>query len=297
MTPTMRGPVVDLGELMAAKQAEAATAAGATYAVTVTQANLQEVLMRSMQHPVLLLATSARAQADAFTDEVVAQVNEAAGRFIVGLIDIDTEPQLAQALQIQAVPTLYVVVSGQTGVLFQGTKDRDDLRAVLAELSQMAAQNGLLGRAEPFAPTLAEGEADPRFAAADAALEAGDYRAAQEAFIDVLETFPDDIEALAGKAQSGLLLRTIAEPGFDAEAIVAAAVTDNGIEAQLKAADAELVLGQPESAFTRLVDFVRASAGDERNQARLRLLELFDTLGNADPLVQKARRDLMSALF
>ena len=34
-----------------------------------------------------------------------------------------------------------------------------------------------------------------------------------------------------------------------------------------------------------------------RDGERVRLLELFETLGNADPRVLKARRDLMTALF
>ena len=37
--------------------------------------------------------------------------------------------------------------------------------------------------------------------------------------------------------------------------------------------------------------------GDERDEVRVRLLELFETVGNADPRVLKARRDLMTALF
>ena len=42
---------------------------------------------------------------------------------------------------------------------------------------------------------------------------------------------------------------------------------------------------------------VRTRAGAEKDQARLRLLELFETLGNADERVLKARRSLMAALF
>ena len=67
--------------------------------------------------------------------------------------------------------------------------------------------------------------------------------------------------------------------------------------AQLDAADLEMMGGQVEAAFARLVAAVRRTSGDERATVRLRLLELFETLGNTDPRVLKARRDLMTALF
>jgi putative thioredoxin len=57
------------------------------------------------------------------------------------------------------------------------------------------------------------------------------------------------------------------------------------------------VTGQAEAAFNRLIEVVRLSSGDDRNTARVRLLELFETLGTSDPRVLEARRDLMAALF
>jgi putative thioredoxin len=52
-----------------------------------------------------------------------------------------------------------------------------------------------------------------------------------------------------------------------------------------------------EAAFTRLIQLVKRTSGEERNQVRVRLLELFETLGNTDDRVLKGRRDLMTALF
>ena len=79
--------------------------------------------------------------------------------------------------------------------------------------------------------------------------------------------------------------------------MLAAARADDGVGVQLDAADAEMVSGQIEAAFDRLLGLIRTKTGDERNQVRVRLLELFETVGNADPRVLKARRDLMTALF
>jgi len=58
-----------------------------------------------------------------------------------------------------------------------------------------------------------------------------------------------------------------------------------------------MINGQAEAAFGRLIGVVKRLSGEERNEVRVRLLELFETLGNADERVLKARRDLMTALF
>ena len=58
-----------------------------------------------------------------------------------------------------------------------------------------------------------------------------------------------------------------------------------------------MVSGQVEAAFDRLINLIKVKTGEERNEVRVRLLELFETVGNADPRVLQARRDLMTALF
>jgi putative thioredoxin len=46
-----------------------------------------------------------------------------------------------------------------------------------------------------------------------------------------------------------------------------------------------------------LVETVRRTAGDDRNAARLRLLELFEVIGSDDPRVTAARAALARVLF
>ena len=48
-----------------------------------------------------------------------------------------------------------------------------------------------------------------------------------------------------------------------------------------------MISGQAEAAFARLTDLVKRLSGDDRNKARVRLLELFETLGNADDRVPR----------
>jgi putative thioredoxin len=69
------------------------------------------------------------------------------------------------------------------------------------------------------------------------------------------------------------------------------------VDAQLLAADVEVLTGQAENAYARLVDLVRRSSGDEREKARTHLVSLFAVAAPDDPAVVSARRALASALF
>ena len=79
--------------------------------------------------------------------------------------------------------------------------------------------------------------------------------------------------------------------------LVAAAAADATVADQLAAADLELATGRVDEAFDRLIGQIKVRTGPERDEVRVRLLALFDTVGNADPRVLKARRALMTALF
>jgi putative thioredoxin len=101
--------------------------------------------------------------------------------------------------------------------------------------------------------------------------------------------------ARAGQAQVGLLTRT---HEVDLAGARAAAAADAGdLTAQLLVADLDVLGGNVEDAFARLIDLVRTTAGDERERVRLRLIDLFEVVGGDDPRVAPARRALANALY
>lgn len=259
----------------------------------------------SMKHPVLVELTSPRAQgADTMSADLAALVNGMGGKLLLAHVNVDAVPQLAQALRIEAVPTVIALLGGQAAPLFQGVQPRESLTAVIDQVLQASVANGIVGKADPVgaAPEPAQGEAgaaatrpvDPRFDPAYAAMERGDFAAARAEFDRLLKETPNDSQALVGRAQAGLLARSAELDG--SEPTRAAAEPDN-IGAQLKAADFELVQGDPEAAFARLVEVVRRTSEEEREAVRARLVELFETVGPTDPAVLKFRRKLASALF
>jgi putative thioredoxin len=212
---------------------------------------------------------------------------------------VDAAPGIVQALGLQAVPTVIALINGQLAPLFQGVLPKDQVQAAIDQLMKAAVANGIVGRAQPVGSESSpdaepEPTADPRYEAADDALQRGDFAAAREEFDKLLQANPNDAGAQAGKAQAGLFARAAA---LDSESTLAAANGSDDVNTQLAAADVEMITGQADAAFARLIELIKRLSGDQRNQVRVRLLELFETLGNADERVLKARRDLMTALF
>ena len=125
-------------------------------------------------------------------------------------------------------------------------------------------------------------------------MDKGDFSAALAEFDKLLQANPNDGEAKAGRAQVGLLARAST---VDPQEVLTRAATSDALDDQLAAADVEMVTGQVDEAFNRLLQHIRQTSGEDRNIARVRLLELFETLGNADERVLRGRSELMAALF
>ncbi len=282
---------------------------GAATSVDVDESSFeQEVLLRSMQVPVVVELHSAQARGSAeLSQTLTALAEEYAGRFQHARVDTEASPQIAAAFQVQAVPTVVALVGGQPVPLFQGTYPADQLRQVLDEVLRLAAQNGVTGviqdtrdaeEADEADEPAAEPEPAPlprRHAEAQEALERDDLDGAIEAYRKAMTEDASDTEAPAALAQVELLKRTV---DVDAQAVLAAAAHAGAedVAAQLAAADAEVIAGQAEAAFTRLLATIRATADEDREAARQRLVSYFELVG-ATPEVNQARRALANALY
>ena len=275
------------------------------YSFDVTEEGFQAlVLEASAQHPVVLALWSSRAPQSREAVDALARIADTyQGKLSLARLDVDSSPQLAQALQVRAVPYVLAVLRGQPVPLFEGSVDDEAARQAMDQVVQAAVANGISGRAQPVgtpsaqaADTAPEAEpADPRFAEADAALERGDTEQAVSALRRLLQANPADSAATTRLAQAELVLRTT---GVDLQTARAAAAADpDDAEAQLLAADVDLLGGHVDDAFDRVIEVIRRSAGDDRDSARRHLLSLFDVVGVDDPRVLAARRRLANALF
>jgi putative thioredoxin len=226
-------------------------------------------------------------------------VDSYGGRLVLGAADIEAFPQLAQAFQVQAVPTAVAVLKGQPVPLFQGGADEQQVRSLFDELLKVAAANGVTGSLGGGAGAEAEpAPLPPLHQAAFDAIEAGDYAAAADAYRQALSDMPADHEAKAGLAQVELMLRLQPLTAQDSEALrTRAADEPDNLEAQFAVADLDVAGGHVEDALNRLVSFIGRNFGPERETARVRLLELFEVVGTSDERVAKARQALARVLF
>ncbi|MFE0698929.1 tetratricopeptide repeat protein [Streptomyces sp. NPDC058872] len=224
------------------------------------------------------------------------------GRFLLAKIDVDANQMLMQQFGIQGIPAVFAVVAGQALPLFQGAVPEAQIRETLDQLIQVGeerfgltgiAVDAQAGAAAPVAPQA--GPYDALLTAAMSALDAGDLAGAVQAYENVLADDPAHPEAKLGLAQAELLQRV---QGLDPAVVRKnAADAPADVAAQIAAADLDLVGGHVQDAFGRLVETVRRTAGEERNAARLRLLELFEVIGAEDPRVTAARQALARVLF
>lgn len=268
--------------------------------VDVDASTLRDVAQLSTQVPVVIVLHTPRSQvSEDLATQLGTLAREYAGRFELGRVDVDAAPEVAQALQATAVPTVVALLAGQPVPMFQGAIPDDQLRSLIDQLLDVAAQNGVNGRLAVTDDEAAEEPAEPEETeverAAREALERGDYAAAEEVYDHAIAQNPADDELRLARDQVRMMRRM---DGQDPAALIAAADADPAdLDKALAAADASLALGDLDAALGRALEAVRTHRDEERETARKRLLELFDVIGSGAPEVARARRQLASLLF
>ncbi|WP_234996343.1 co-chaperone YbbN [Demequina sp. NBRC 110054] len=297
----LRG-AVDLAALAKAREAERARAerqaSGAPTAIAAGEANLQALAEQSMTVPIVIVFTSAAAPASETLALDVERLAGEIGGFLPARCDVDAERGMAQAFQINAVPAAMALIGARPAPLFQGAATEEQLREVLAQVKEVAAQAGITGPAAEGAQGEAEQAAPeplpPLHQEAYDAIERGDMDAAVAAYEQALKENPKDADARAGRAQVLLLQRT---EGMDPQEVrAAAAAAPDDVAAQLAVGDIDVLGGQIEDAFARLLDVGSRVFGPDRDAVRERLVQLFDVVGPQDPRVVQGRRSLAMLL-
>jgi putative thioredoxin len=291
-TPSFAG-AVDLGALAAKKKA--AVSSGTSLTIDVTTAEFEQVVLGQSQKIPIVLDVWAEwcgpcKQLSPILEELA---GEYAGRILIAKVDADTEPQIAQALQVQSIPSVFAVIKGQLIPLFQGAYPKEQIRQIFDKLLELAAEQGLGSVAAEGTLVQAESEAeseeapvDPRFDAAATAIDAGDWETAKAAYQGILDSDPSDLDAQGGLIMSGIFERVdgkVVPAGDDWEDLL--------LRADLAAAE-----GDWELAFSNILQAVQNYSGNEREEARKRALEYF-ALAGEHPSVAGARVGLASALF
>ncbi len=295
---------VDLSALAPRPDSATAAANGSRWVLEVNEQNFQaDVLERSLEVPVVVDLWASWCQPCKQLSPVLEKLAaQGGGSWILAKIDVDANPRISQAFGVQSIPTVVAVVGGQPVDAFNGAMPEPQVRQWIDALvdslrdkmpgiaaAQQAAGAGGEGGAEPD-----EEPDDPRFSAAEDALERGDYGVAESAYQAILDVEPDNEQATAALAQVRFMARAEAA---DPAAIARADAAPDDVDAQLAAADAELATDQVPAAFARLVATVGRTTGEDRERVREHLLGLFELYPADDARVTTARRALARALF
>lgn len=300
----MRG-AIDLGALAQAKKAQSAASqavanAPAGVVVDVSEQDFQQkVIDISKTVPVIVDLWAEWCgpckQLSPILEKLAAEYK---GRFVLAKIDVDANPRLSQMFQVQSIPAVFAVIGESAGPLFQGAVPEAELRQVIEEVLRIAAEQGVSGsinsEIQNETSVVEEEKIDPRLEAAFNSIEKGDFVSATNAYKEMLNQNPADQVAQAGLAQVGLLERA---SKLNPDEVLQKASDRKDFESQMQLADLELMKGNPGAGFAVLINAIKISSGEDRDRLRSRLLELFVVVGDSDPEVIKARRDLASALF
>jgi putative thioredoxin len=230
-------------------------------------------------------------------------------------VNIDENPEIAQQLRIQSIPTVYAFKNGQPVDGFMGAIPESQVKTFVAALT-----GGDGGGAE----------AEDALAAAAAALESRDLGRAAQLYGQILQEDPGNPKAAAGLAkcylESGDLDRAKATLGLvrpDGANDEAVRAVDAELQLKEKAAGAgdvkalrakadadpadlqaryDLALaldarGQRAEALDELLTIVKRDRKWNDEAARKQLVTLFEAMGPTDPRTLAARRRLSSLLF
>lgn len=311
---------VDLEALKHQVKAEPGQAGGAPaaggYVIDTTENTFQAMVQTSATFPILLLLW---VPTDDRLFDMARQlgnaVNQLNGQIQLSRIDIASNPSIAQAFQVQGAPALFALINGRPMPILQGLPSAEEMQqivdTVIPNLVAAAQQAGVTGSA-PYSGDPNSG--DPNSDAANSASAAGaqeqvppehqeaymlaqqgDYAGAAAAYEKVLEADPNDARAARERAKALLLARSANANVREVRA--AAADNPDDVEAQLAVADIDMIGGQIQDAFDRLLDFVAAGHKADIEPVRKRLLEYFTIPEPTDERLKRARRRLATLMY
>lgn len=245
-------------------------------------------------------------------------IKAAGGDVLLAKVNLDDNPELAQAMRVQSVPTVFAFFAGQPIDGFQGAQPPAQIQAFIDRAIQTARQ------AKPGALDIPEA-----LKAAAQALADNDLNTAQgiygqilgqdeknvAAYIGLVRTFiaagildqaksivenaPEEIikDPKFEEAKTALELALNAPSGDLSALENAVAKNPDDQQAKIDLAEAQFAAGQKEEAIETLLESISQDREWNEELARKTLLNFFKALGGSDPLAIKARKKLSSILF
>lgn len=258
--------------------------------IQVDSDSIRDYLAISDSLPVLVLFVQENDPASlSLLGTVKALTEKTAGKILTLVVDAVKSPELAQAFELKQVPTLLGLLKGQPAPLFAGDQPAEQVQLIIDRVLEVGRENNLTGTVVVEKP---QPELSVTHQQAFQAIEDNDYPLAKTLYEKALVENPNDQLAEAGLAQIKLLIR------LEGKDLAALAGSPGTSEAEvLDRVDALVATGAAAAGFEQLLSLFEATAKDQREPIRLRFVELFLVVGNEDPAVIQARKNLSLLLF
>jgi putative thioredoxin len=237
--------------------------------IDVTDATFEaDVLQRSMTTPVVVdLWAAWCGPCKTLTPILEKVVGEMNGKVVLAKVDVDANPQVSQAFQVQSIPAVYAIDQGQVVANFMGAQPEAQVRAFVGELLGGAASDEIT-----------------------ALMAAGD----EESLRKAVELDPSSKQARALLARLLMELERVPEA---VKVLEEAPEQDPDIEAMLEVVRSAAVPPSRHGEIeARLEELLGSVKGDD--EARSEYLELLEELAAGDPTATASwRRRLSTQLF
>jgi putative thioredoxin len=258
--------------------------------IQVDSNSIRDYLAISDSLPVLVLLVQENdPSSQSLLSTVKLLTKKTAGKILTLVVDAVKSPELAQAFDLKQIPTLLGMLKGQPAPLFTGDQPVEQVQQIIDRVLEVGKENGLTGTVKVAEP---EPELSITHQQAFAAIEENNYPLARSLYEKALVENPNDQLAEAGLAQIKLLIRL---EGKDLPLLVSSLGQD--MDTVLDRVDALVATGAASAGFEQLLVLFENTAKDQREPIRLRFVELFLVVGNEDPAVIKARKNLSLLLF
>ncbi|MBO9495801.1 tetratricopeptide repeat protein [Thalassotalea sp. G20_0] len=282
-----------------------------SFVVDVTEANIQEVLQQSADHPVLLyigMQSDPACSAQLGVLEALATAYQ--GKLILAKVAAETEQMLAQQLvsqlQVRALPGQVVLHQGRPVKVFSGPQSEEQLREVLDPLTMSPADmirqqvealmaEGEAGQALELLQNILQDEPDNhalQVLQVNLLLELGRIDEARQ----LMAVLPADAEGIAQPKAKLAFYEMVVDAPARNELEARLADNDNDHEARYQLAIRLVIADQNEEALENLLTIVRRDREFREDGARLLMLQVFDQLGQGNPIAKRYRGKLFGLM-
>ena len=237
------------------------------------------------------------------------------GKVRLAKINIDDNPDLAQALRIQSIPTVYAFFQGRPVDAFQGALPDSQVKQFVDRIAaQGGGDDGVAAVLEQAAESLEAGDTQNAIALYRAILN--EVPETPAAFLGLIRALLAEADIDEARNVLGQVPAAIATHADIAAAKAAIDLADQAAnagpigplldavardpadhQARIDLATALYAAGQHQEAVDHLLESIKRDRAWNEEEARKQLVKYFEARGPKDPVTLAGRRRLSSILF